>query len=92
MSNDDHESWRDCGVRSNGLAAAAAGDRVVDLDVSWLVPADLGAVDVLARLQMTASRCGWWLQFHDANGGLVELVELVGLGEIMHLCPDCRPA
>jgi hypothetical protein len=91
MSNDDHESWRDCGVRSNGMAAAA-GDRIVDLDVSWLVPADLGAVDALARLQIAASRCGWWLQFHGANGGLVELVELVGLGEIMHLCPHCRPA
>jgi hypothetical protein len=91
MSKDDHERGRDCGVRSNGMAAAA-GYRVVDLDVSWLVPADLGAVDALARLQMTASRCGWWLQFHGANGGLVELVEFVGLGKIMHLCPRCRPA
>ena len=91
MSNDDHESWRDCGVRSNGMPAAA-GDRIVDLDVSWLVPADLGAVDALARLQIAASRCGWWLQFHGANGGLVELVEFVGLGEVVHLCPHCRPA
>ena len=90
MSNDDHESWRDCGLRSNAMAAA--GDLIVDLDVSWLVPADLGAVDALARLQVAASRCGWWLQFHGANGGLVELVELVGLGEIMHLCPLCLPA
>ena len=90
MSNDDHESWRDCGLRSNAMAAA--GDLIVDLDVSWLVPADLGAVDALARLQIAASRCGRWLQFHGANGGLVELVELVGLGEIMHLCPLCRPA
>ena len=91
MSNDDHESWRDCGLRSIAMAAAA-DDLIVDLDVSWLVPADLGAVDALARLQIAASRCGWWLQFHGANGGLVELVELVGLGEIMHLCPRCRPA
>ena len=91
MSNDDHEIWRDCGLRSNAMAAAA-GDLIVDLDVSWLVPADLGAVDALARLQIAASRCGWWLQLHGANGGLVELVELVGLGEIMHLCPLCRPA
>ena len=91
MSNDDHESLRDCGLRSNAIAAAA-GDPIVDLDVSWLVPADLGAVDALARLQIAASRCGWWLRLHGANGGLVELVELVGLGEIMHLCPLCRPA
>jgi len=30
----------------------------VDLDVSWLVPADLAAVDALARLQLAAARCG----------------------------------
>jgi hypothetical protein len=91
MSNDEHESWRDGGVRSNGMAAAA-GDRVVDLDLSWLVPADLGAVDALARLQVAASRCGWWLQFHGAHGGLVELVEFFGLGDVVHLCPCCRGA
>jgi hypothetical protein len=91
MSNDEHESWQDRGVRSNGMAAAA-GDRIVDLDVSWLVPADIGAVDALARLQVAASRCGWWLQFHGADGGLVELVEFVGLGDVVHLCPCCRGA
>ena len=44
------------------------------------------------ELQIAASRCGWLLQVHGANGGLVELVELVGCGEILHLCPHCRPA
>jgi hypothetical protein len=91
MLNDEQEGWRDRGVRSNGMAAGA-GDRIVDFDVSWLVPADLDAVDALARLQVAAFRSGWWLQFHGANGGLVELVELVGLSEFMHLCPHCRPA
>jgi hypothetical protein len=89
-SNDDHERWQDRGVRSNGMAAA--GERLIDLDLSWLVPADLGAVEALARLQVAASRCGWWLQFHGAGGGLVELVEFVGLGDVVHLCPSCRPA
>ena len=42
----------------------------IDLDVSWLVPADLGAVDALARLQVTATRCGRSLQLHGACGGL----------------------
>jgi hypothetical protein len=73
MSNHEHESRRDHGVR------------VVDLDVSWLVPADLGAVDALARLQIAASRCGCWLQFHGADGGLVELVEFVGLRDVLPL-------
>jgi hypothetical protein len=92
MSNDAHESWRDLGVRSNATVpvARATGDGVVDLDVSWLVPADLGAVDALARLQVAASRCGGWLQFHGADGGLLELLEFVGLSDVVHLCPCCR--
>jgi hypothetical protein len=32
---------------------------------------------------------GWRLQLHRADGGLAELVELVGLGEVVHLCPGC---
>jgi hypothetical protein len=49
-------------------------------------------VDALARLQVAASQSGWWLQFHGADGGLVELVAFIGLSEFMHLCPHCRPA
>ncbi len=63
----------------------------VDLDVSWLVPADLGAVDALARLQVTASRCGKSLQLHGAGGGLPELLEFLGLSDVLHLCPCCCP-
>jgi ABC-type transporter Mla MlaB component len=87
MSNDEDESWRDGGVRSNRFAPA--GDRIVDLDVSWLVPADLGAVDALARLQVAASRCGRRLRLHGANAGLAELLEFVGLSDVVHLCPRC---
>ena len=65
------------------------GDDTVDLDVSWLVPADLMAVEALARLQTAASRCGLWLEFHGADGGLVELLEFVGLVDVLHLCPRC---
>jgi len=72
-SNDEHERWRD----------------VVNLDVSWLVPADLRAVDALVRLQVIASRCGERLLLHGADGGLVELLEFVGLGDVLHLC-SCR--
>ena len=92
MSNYEQERGQDHGcVRSNGMPSGA-GDRIVDLDVSWLVPADLYAVDALARLQVAASRSGWWLQFHGADGGLVELVAFIGLSEFMHLCLHCRPA
>jgi hypothetical protein len=74
--NDEHKRGRDA----------------VDLDVSWLVPADLRAVDVLARLQVVASRCGERLLLHGADGGLVELLDFVGLGDVLHLCPCCRGA
>jgi hypothetical protein len=48
-SNDEDETWRDRGVLSSGSASsAAASGHLVDLDVSWLVPSDLGAVDALA--------------------------------------------
>jgi ABC-type transporter Mla MlaB component len=64
----------------------------VDLDVSWLVPADLCAVDALARLQVTASRCGRSLQLHGACGGLPELLEFYGLGDVLHVCGCCEPS
>ena len=81
MANDRRESRGDC---------RSTGDGVVGLDVSWLVPADLAAVDALARLQVAASRRGCRLHLHGADRGLAELVELVGLGDVVHLCPGCR--
>ena len=63
----------------------------VDLDVSWLVPPDIGAVDALARLQMTATRRGRSLQLHGACGGLPELLEFMGLADALHLCTCCLP-
>jgi len=74
---------------STGESCCPAGDGVVGLDVSWLVPPDLAAVDALARLQAVAARRGWRLQLHGADGGLVELVALVGLSDVVHLCPGC---
>jgi hypothetical protein len=92
MSNDGHGSRRDRGAESNGTVPStrATGDGAVDLDVSWLVPADLDAVDALARLQVAASRRGRWLQLHGADGGLAELLEFVGLSDVVRLCPCCR--
>jgi hypothetical protein len=89
--NDDHETSADRAVPSNATASrdGAGADGVVDIDVSWLVPADLSAVDTLARLQIAASRCGRWLRFHGADGGLAELLEFVGLGDVVHLCRSC---
>jgi hypothetical protein len=63
----------------------------VDLDISWLVPADLDAVDALARLQVTAARCGRDLRFHGADGGLAELLDFLGLADVVHICRCCGP-
>jgi hypothetical protein len=82
MSNDAHE------CRWNG----ASHDGAVDLDVSWLVPADLNAIDALARLHLAAMRGGRSLRLHGADGGLAELLEFVGLGDVVRLCPHCRSA
>ena len=65
---------------------ASNGNRVVHLDVAWLVPADLWAVDALARLQVAASRCERWLLLHGAERGLIELVEFAGLSDVVYVC------
>ena len=91
-SDDDHLSCQDNSAPSSGTTqlARADADRVVDLDVSWLKTADLTAVDALARLQLAATQRAHWLQLHGADQELVELLELVGLSDIVHLCPSCR--
>src|SRR5205085_9811095 len=60
--------------------------RVIDLDVSWLVPADLTTIDVLARLQVAAARRRSQLCLHGADGGLAELIDFCGLGDVVQLC------
>jgi ABC-type transporter Mla MlaB component len=70
-----------------GSRRRQGGDEV-ELDVSWLVSADVAAVDALARLQVAAHRCGCSLRLHGAPPSLVEVLELIGLAEIMPSC-DC---
>ena len=89
-SNENHERGRDRGVGPSGLRPwAVASGHGVDLDVSWLVPSDLDAIDALARLQVVVSRCGGLLRLHGVDGGLAELLEFVGLSDVLDLCP-CR--
>jgi hypothetical protein len=68
---------------SNDANPRRVGRRAVEIDVSGLVPADLSVVEALARLQLAALRCGFRLQLHGADGGLVELLDLVGLGDVL---------
>jgi hypothetical protein len=95
MSKDGQGTSRDRPARAEAATRSPTASRdrnadvadVVDLDVSWLVPADLYAVDALLRMQVTTLRCGRRLLLHGADGGLVELIELAGLGGVVRLCP-----
>jgi hypothetical protein len=42
---------------------------------------------VLARLHVVACRDGRSLCLHGATGELIDLLDLVGLRQIVHLCP-----
>ncbi len=64
--------------------------RFAHLDVSWMAPADLCAVDAVARLQLVAVRRGRSLEIHGADRRFIGLLELVGLAEAVHVCLRCR--
>ena len=53
--------------------------RVVVCDVGGLGPPGLGAVDLLARLQLAARRAGGRILLRDPDPGLGALLDLVGL-------------
>jgi hypothetical protein len=60
----------------------AAAPITIDLDVSVLA-ADVLTVDALARLQLSARRCGRRLRLRDASGELQDLIAFVGLSEVL---------
>lgn len=55
------------------------GEGVVVCDVGGLGPPGLGAVDLLARLQLTARRAGGRIRLRDPDPALRALLDLVGL-------------
>jgi hypothetical protein len=96
-SNDEHETGAESFEVSNRASPSTEASRyVIDLEVSWLVPSDLSAVDMLARLHVAVSRYGCVLRLHRVEGGLAELLDFVGLSDVMNLCPchgpGCRAA
>ncbi|WP_143076559.1 STAS domain-containing protein [Streptomyces sp. MUSC 14] len=58
---------------------AAAGVRVVVCDVGGLGASGLGAVDLLARLELTARRAGGRIRLRDPAPALLALLDVVGL-------------
>jgi len=85
------DSHQDGGGRTPDRAKCRGGaGPLVDVDVSWLVQADLAAVDAVARLQLVAVRRGRSLRLHGAHRDLVGLVELAGLSDVLGVC-GCPP-
>lgn len=48
---------------------------------------DLRTIDALARLQLAAQRLGISMTFHCADGGLTQLVSVVGLDAVVRVTP-----
>jgi ABC-type transporter Mla MlaB component len=59
------------------------GEEPVVCDVAELAPADLCAVDALARMTLTARRLGRGLTLRDAPSELRDLLALAGLADVM---------
>jgi hypothetical protein len=56
---------------------------VLVVDVSGLVGPDLGDVDALARLGLTAHRRGWTIRLRGPCDELCALLRLVGLADVL---------
>ena len=68
--------------RARLLMEAAGADHVV-CDLSGLIEPDVAAVDVLARLQLTARRQGGRVRLRDAQAEFMGLVTFVGLLDVV---------
>lgn len=59
--------------------------RTIALGVGGIAGPDAATVDALARLQLTARRLGYSIELCDVPCELRDLLELVGLGEVVPL-------
>jgi hypothetical protein len=65
---------------------------VIACDISAL-PADAVTVDALARMQLTARRCGRRIRLHRASHEVQQLLSFVGLADVVGAGPglELRP-
>jgi ABC-type transporter Mla MlaB component len=68
--------------RIRELLEDGAADAVI-CDVAGLVEPDVATIDALARLQLTARRSGCRVRLHRAHVELLELLALMGLGDVV---------
>jgi anti-anti-sigma regulatory factor len=69
---------------------AAPAPTTIVLDASSLA-SDVLTVDALARLQLSAQRNGRLLRLRAVSADLQDLIELVGLSEVLGLEPGGQP-
>ena len=70
------------GLCDRVCALLAESGSVVRCDVAGVEP-DAVTVDAVARLQLAARRRGCEVRLHNASDGLLELVELMGLTNVL---------
>ena len=75
--------------RVHALVEACDADPV-PCDVGGLDEPDALTVDALARLQLTALRLGGRLGFEDACGELRDLVDFLGLADVLPCAEPCE--
>ena len=63
---------------------ADARPSTIVCDVGALAP-DAAAVDALARLQLTARRLGYEIRLRDASVDLQDLLDFVGLRDVLRV-------
>lgn len=80
------DAARLCGTISAMVERGDAG--IVICDVGAVIDPDLGTVDVLVRLALTARRLGAALRLRHACGELRELLVLVGLTDVVPVAPE----
>jgi len=69
---------------------SAARPRTIGCDASRLEP-DLLTIDMLARLRLAAGRLGRDLRVDNVTGELCELLDFVGLREVLGVEPCGEP-
>jgi hypothetical protein len=72
------------------VVEAREGSKTIVVDLASTAPG-LGLVDALARLQLLAGRLGCSIQLRNATRALQELIELVGLTDVLLLEADGEP-
>jgi hypothetical protein len=83
MSKEERRLVAGAGDGSRSLVVVVAGDvEVIVLPLDGLRP-DLALVDALARLQVAARRRGRSLELREPCRELCELLELVGLADVI---------